>query len=540
MKNRVARAFLSSLLSIAPIVVIVFVLSLTGFAPIGASFTDPTLGGDNYLLLGVGAAVLVVGLALFQVGAANSLVKVGEYMGTSLSKQKNLWIVIIFAFLLGTLITCAEPSILIISNQVQISKWVLIGSIAAGVGVFVVIGILRVVFNKSLNIWFLLFYLIVFLMICILQVNPANHVYLPFIFDAGGVTTGSATVPFILALGAGVAMVRGGENSRDSSFGLVGIASIGPILTMVILILVNPAGFSAYKLPEATTLTIFERFVRALLPNSNFTSLGSIIEVLMALTPILVIFFIYELIYIKLSAKRIGQLMIGFLFSFVGLTLFLSSVSATMSPIGLAVGQKLAGQPDWIIIITAFVIGMVTILCEPAVHVLTTQIEEISDGQIKSRTVLFTLSIGVGIAICLSFIRTLYNFSIIWIIVPGYLISFVLMFLVPDLYTAIAFDSGGTASGPMAVSFVLPMIIGLFSIRGAANPVEGDVVVNGVLSQSERFYSTSFGAIALIAMTPILAIQILGLVTKFKSMYALKLVREQIEDVRNNEIIHFN
>ncbi len=540
MKNRFARAFLSSLLSITPIVVIVFLLSLFGVAPIGTTITDVSLGGDNYLLLGVGAVVLIVGLALFQVGASNSLVKVGEYMGTSLSKQKNLWIVIIFAFLLGTLITCAEPSILIISNQVQINKWILIGSIAAGVGIFVVIGILRVVYNKSLNIWYLLFYLMVFLMICILQVNPANHVYLPFIFDAGGVTTGSATVPFILALGAGVAMVRGRDNSRDSSFGLVGLASIGPILTMVILIMVNPAGFSAYQLPNFANISIIDRFLHSLLPNSSFTSLGALIEVIMALTPILVIFFIYELIYIKLSAKKIGQLMIGFLLSFVGLTFFLTAVGATMSPIGLEVGQKLANQPDWIIIIVAFVIGMVTILCEPAVHVLTTQIEEISDGQIKRKTVLFTLSIGVGIAIGLSFIRTLYNFSIIYIIVPGYLLSFVLMFLVPDLYTAIAFDSGGTASGPMAVSFILPMIIGLFSIRGAANPIEGDVVTDGVLTESLRFYNTSFGAVALIAMTPIIAIQILGLVTKFKSMYALKLVREQIEDVRNNEIIHFN
>ena len=540
MKNRIARAFLSSLLSIAPIVLIVFTLSLTGIAPIGATITDASLGGENYILLGVGAVILVIGLALFQVGAANSLVQVGEYMGVSLSKQKNLWIVIIFAFLLGMLITCAEPSILIISNQVQINKWILIGSIAAGVGIFVVIGILRVVFNKSLNIWYLLFYLIVFLMLCILQVNPANQVYLPFIFDAGGVTTGSATVPFILALGAGVAMVRGGQNSRDSSFGLVGIASIGPILTMVILILVNPAGFSAYKVPETGDITIVQRFLNALLPSKNFSSFGAMIEVLMALSPILIIFFIYEAIYIKLSANKIGRLMIGFLFSFVGLTLFLTSVSATMSPIGLTVGQKLASQPDWLIIVIAFAIGMVTILCEPAVHVLTTQIEQISDGQIKHRTVLFTLSIGVGIAICLSFIRTLYNFSIMYIIIPGYLLSFVLMFIVPDLYTAIAFDSGGTASGPMAVSFVLPMIIGLFSIRGAANPVEGDVVNAGVLTESLRFYNTSFGAVALIAMTPILAIQILGLVTKFKSVYALKLVREQIEDVRNNEIIHFN
>ena len=528
-KNRFLNSLITSALSILPIVVIVIILSLSGLAPIGDTFTQSGLGWQYYVLLLVGAFIMIGGLSLFSLGASKSLIKVGEYMGTSLSKQKNIWIVIIFAFLLGALITCAEPSILIVANQVQINKWILIGSIAVGVGIFVVFGLLRIVYNRSLKLWYLLFYFIVFLFICLLQVDPNNAVYLPFIFDAGGVTTGSATVPFILALGAGVAMVRGGDRSRDSSFGLVGIASIGPILTMVILIMVNPAGFSAYKVPEIVSsenLDIAGNFIRALIPSSG-ASLGSIIEVLMALAPILIIFFIYELIYIKLPKKRIGQLLIGFGFAFVGLTLFLSAVSAAMSPIGLLVGKSLAAQENYVIIIIAFVIGMVTILCEPAVHVLTTQIENISDGQLKKRTVLFTLSIGVGLAIFLSMIRTLYSFSIMYIIVPGYLISLILMFVVPDLYSAIAFDSGGTASGPMAVSFVLPLIIGVYSSRSG-------------LTEDISFYETSFGVVALIAMTPIIAIQLLGLVSRYKTTLALKALREQLTDARNSEIIHFN
>ena len=518
MKSKYLKSFINSTISIVPIVVIVFVLSLTGLA---------TISNDDYVMLAIGAAIMIIGLSLFQIGAQNSLIKVGEYMGASLSKQKKLIVVIVFAFLLGALITCAEPSILIIANQVQINKWILIGSIAGGVGIFVVIGILRIVFKKSLNVWYLVFYMIVFMLICILQVDTKNHAYLPFIFDAGGVTTGSATVPFILALGAGVAMTRGGNRSKDSSFGLVGLASIGPIITMVILILVNPAGFSAYKVPDATSASIGGRLLSSLLPSANFSSLGSIIEVAMALAPILVIFFIYEAIYIKLSFKKVLSLLAGFLVAFIGLTFFLTAVSSTMSPIGLEVGKQLAKEADWLIIVIAFVIGCVTILCEPAVHVLTTQIEDMSDGQLKKITVLITLSIGVGIAICLEVIRTLFNFSIMYYIVPGYLLSLVMMFFVPDLYTAIAFDSGGTASGPMAVSFVLPLIIGLFSVKSGLN-------------ESVEFYESAFGVVALVAMTPILAIQSLGVADKIRTLHALKVVREQVHDARDNEIIHFN
>lgn len=528
MQNRFLKALLTSTMSIIPIIAIIFALSLSNIAPIGNNFRTSELGYDNYILLAVGGVGMILGLTLFQTGAAKGLTKVGEYMGASLSKQKRLFIVILFAFLLGALITCAEPSILIVANQVQINKWVLIGSIAAGVGIFVVVGILRIIFQKSLTLWYLLYYFIVFMLICLLQVNPENHAFLPFIFDAGGITTGSATVPFILALGAGVATVRGGKNSRDSSFGLVGMASIGPILTMTILILVNPSSFSDFQVPSGIEGSIWGRFLTAFIPNNGFSSLGSIIEVLMAFLPILIIFFVYQTIYIKLPANKIAQLLIGFLTSFVGLVLFLTCVSASMSPIGLEVGKSLGEQADWIIILVAFALGLVTILCEPAVHILTTQIETISDGQLKKTTVLVALSIGVGIAICLSMIRTLLNFSIVYVVVPGYALSIVLMFFVPKIYTAIAFDSGGTASGPMAVSFILPLIIGVYSKK------------NGNLTSGVSFYSDCFGVIALIALTPILAIQILGLVYQFKQIRVLNIIKNQIQDSRNDEIIHFN
>ena len=535
MNNKFVKSLISSSFSILPIIAIVFVLSLTNLAPIGNNFvqsTSDSSGYESYIFLGLGAVGMIIGLTLFQTGAAKGLTKVGEYMGASLSKQKQLFIVILFAFLLGALITCAEPSILITAKQIGGNKWVLIGSIAAGVGIFIVVGILRIIKQKSLKVWYAIFYLITFLLVCLLQVDPANHAFLPFIFDAGGITTGSATVPFILALGAGVATVRGGKNSRDSSFGLVGMASVGPIITMVILILCQRNGFSPYKVAEVSEhLQWWERLAdslsKSLLPSADFSSLGSLIEVLMALAPIIIIFFVYEFIYIKLPAQKVWMLLFGFFISFVGLVFFLTSVSAFMSPIGLKVGIALGVQENWIIILIAFALGLVTILCEPAVHVLTTQIEEISDGQLKRGTVLATLSIGVGVAIMLSMIRTLYQFSIMYYIITGYLLALVLMFFVPDIYTAIAFDSGGTASGPMAVSFMLPVIIGVYSNKTG-------------LTEGVEFYQDCFGAVALIALTPILAIEVLGLAYQFKQIAALRIIREEISDSRSAEIIHFN
>ena len=291
MQNRYVKSLLASAMSILPMIAIVFLLS---FIPLNGSPIVP-MEGLNYLALVLGALIMIGGLGLFQVGAATGLAKVGEYMGSSLSKQKNIIIVIIFAFLLGALITCAEPSILIVSGQVNIPTFLLIGVIAAGVGIFVVIGVVRIVFHGSLKVWYLFYYFIVFALLCLISIDKDMAQFLPFIFDAGGITTGSATVPFILALGAGIAIVRGGRKATEDSFGLVGMASIGPILSMVVLLLANRSGFSAY------TFEIFHGFndmsdigwhlLDALIP-TGIDHLGTLVEVLMALIPIIIIFVI--------------------------------------------------------------------------------------------------------------------------------------------------------------------------------------------------------------------------------------------------------
>ena len=521
MKNRHIQAFISSSLSIVPMIAIILILHFTNIASI--SMADNT----HIWLILIGMVVLIVGLALFQIGASSSLSKVGEYMGASLSKQKNIFIVVLFAFTLGLLITCAEPSILIVSKQVTIvpgpaNAFILVGSIALGVGIFVVIGILRIIHHKSLKLWYIFFYGLLFMLICLIAIDPERRKLLPFIFDAGGVTTGSATVPFILALGAGVAMVRGGKGATNDSFGLVGMASIGPVISTALLIMIK-ANIPVYEVSEVVNMPIHMRFIDALIPSAS--GFGSSVEVLIAILPILVIFFIYNFIYIKLPKHKIYKLLIGFLYTYVGLAIFLSATNAAMSPIGALVGRNLSLQSDTVVILVAFAIGLVTIICEPAVHVLTKQIEDISDGRITKTMVLLVLSLGVGVAIALAALRAVFEFSILYIVIPGYAISLALTFACPDIYTAIAFDSGGTASGPMSSSFVLPMIIGIVIQRSGGS--------------GENVYEYGFGVVALIAMTPIIAIQTLGIIQKIKSDKAFAVMRKHVYSIEDAQIINF-
>ena len=530
MKNRYFSAFISSATSIGPIILITIALAIA-FHFIGGP-TILQFQTMDYVLLAIGSVIMIIGLSLFQIGASSSLGKVGEYMGSSLSKQSSLFIVILFSLVLGTLITCAEPSILIVSKQVNVPSFVLIGGIAFGVGIFVVIGVLRIIFHGSLKVWYLLFYFITFLLIIFVTINPDadKKAFLPFIFDSGGVTTGSATVPFILALGAGVATVRGGRNATNDSFGLVGMASIGPIITMTILILVSKNSTTMSTYETIGNPNIFQLFLNKLIPSGS-GSLGSSIEVAIALSPILVIFFIYELIFIKLPRNEILKLLVGFVYSYIGLTMFLCATSAVMTPVGYSVGTNLGQFPSWLFVVIAFAIGMVTILCEPAVHVLTTQMESISDGRVTKNQVLITLSIGVGVAIGLAALRAVTHLNILYIVVPGYGLALVSMFFCPDIYTAMAFDSGGTASGPMSSSYVLPMIVGATTAM-APDGLSSEELGNLV-------YSDAFGVVALIALTPVLAIQMLGVIEKSKELYMRYVTRKHLLAANDSQIIHF-
>ena len=525
-KNTYVKSIVTASISIAPIIILCVVLSLIPLNGGKLVF----LNAIDYIFLGIGGLALIFGLALFSVGCSSGLTRIGEYMGSSLSRQRNIIIVILFAFLLGTLITLAEPSILIIAGGVSEQfKWAMLIGIAVGVGLFVVLGVIRIIVHGSLKVWYLFLYLIVFMLISLIKGGK----YLPFIFDAGGITTGSATVPFILSLGLGIATVRSGKDAHKDSFGLVGVASIGPILTMTIIILINEiagqAGLGDYDTTayngitesETTWMSVLNSIRGTVLPQGS--KMGTLIEVLVAMLPIIAIFLVYELIYIKLPLSKILSMIVGFAISYAGLVLFLTAVGSCLSPLGRRIGICIASLDNSALIVFAFILGMVTILCEPAVHVLTKQIEEVSSGTIKRSTILIALALGVGLAVGLSMTRALYNFSVMYYIIPGYLMSIALMFTSSDLFTAIAFDSGGTASGPVAVSFVLPLTVGVFIMK---HP-EGNV------------YEYAFGLVALIALTPILAIQLLGAFQKIKEYISIRRMRLQPFDENDAQIIHF-
>lgn len=523
--NRFFRTLLESSLSIVPIVLIVLVLSI----PFGDKQLIP-LRGSDYLLIVLGAFVLIFGLATFSLGASRGLSKVGEHLGASLSKQSNLFIVVVVAFVLGALITCAEPSIMILSTQTPLPGWMLIMFISIGVGLFVAIGVIRVIKQSKLNIWLLCLYGLVFAL-CILI--DRNGQLMPLVWDAGGATTGSATVPFLLSLGAGVAAVRGGKNATENSFGLVAISSVGPLLSMALLaIIVSLNGgqntiYASSIVDLHAEVNIAQRFINEILPvfdaSGAIVNYGTILEVALALIPIMLVFFIYQSIFIKLPAKEIGRILFGFLYSFIGLVIFLTGVKAAMMPLGDFVGQSIGNLDAVLIILIVFFFGLVTIVCEPATHVLTKQIEEVSSGAISKKSVLIALSLGVGTAIALAALRSYFNIDIVYFIVPGYLLALALTFICPPLYTAIAFDSGGVASGPMTVSFILPMIIGM-TLK--VDP-KADVMAR------------SFGVIAFVAMTPLICLQILGIYYNLKKQIALKKYKQSILLHSDNEIVRF-
>jgi hypothetical protein len=517
--NLILRLLSESFLSIAPLIGVVLILSWSGLAPL-------SLNGS--LLLLASGLFLIIGLTVFSLGSDRSIVKVGKYIGSSLSKEKNLGLVFLVAFILGALVTCAEPSIMALSEQTPIPGWVLVLFISIGVGLFIGLGIFRVIFHRNIRIWLLGFYGLIFALVAL--VDLANGQFIPLIFDAGGATTGTATVPFILALGAAVAAVRGGSNAKDDSFGLIGIASIGPLLALIILFIFSRGSGQSYHVSpvDIDNLNIGQALGLAFLPevqNGQLVNYGSMMEVALALIPIIVIFYIYQAFKIHLPQTELRRVGLGFLLAFLGLSVFMAAVEAGMMPLGKYVGSKLGQNEDWVIILVCFALGMVTVLCEPSDHVLTAQIESISDGSIHKFSVLLTLSIGVGIAIGLCAIRSIYNFSILYYLVPGYIIALALSFFCPTLYVAMAFDSGGVASGPITTSFILPLIIGVTLAK------------NG--NDTSEVMGRAFGVIGMVALIPIIAVQVMGIIEERKKAKRLAQISHHVFDPDDSEIIHF-
>ncbi|MBO7187567.1 MAG: DUF1538 domain-containing protein [Clostridia bacterium] len=504
MKKLLLEKIKEALFSVLPITLIVIALNFT-------PLLDLSL--PEVLIFSISAIFLILGIGFFTLGADFAMTPMGEYVGSGLTKSKNLKLLLIVCFLLGVLITVAEPDLTVLANQVG-SKLIII-FVGLGVGVFLILSILKIIFKKDLSSILVYFYMFLFaLALIIISVNPSKTNLLPLSFDSGGVTTGPITVPFIMALGVGVASTIGGKNAGENSFGLVAMCSIGPILAVLLLSIINGGGISSPNISDYY-------FSSDILSAIGKTLLITTKDVSIALGLLVAFFLIINFIFLKLPKKKLIQIAIGTFFTYIGLIVFLTAVHVGFMPVGFKMGTELANFSPIAVTIIAFVLGLVVVLAEPAVHVLNKQVEEITNGTVSKKSMMIALSVGVGLSICLSIIRIIFGFSIMYYIVPGYLISLGLSFFVPKIYTAIAFDSGGVASGPLTSTFILPFAIGACVATG------GNIL------------SDAFGIVAMVAMTPLITIQTLGFTAISKKIVSEKLAMKRILDDDDDQIIRF-
>ena len=496
-----------SLFSVLPVVVIVLIFALT---PV----TDFTT--KEIVAFVVSSIGLILGIALFNVGADMAMTPMGEHVGAGLTKSKKLPLLLGVGFVMGLLITVAEPDLSVLAEQVKavMNNVVLIATVGVGVGLFLVIAIAKIVFRKDLSSLLIFFYMLLFAL-CAIMMEKGKGIFVPLAFDSGGVTTGPITVPFIMALGVGVALNTGGRNAKENSFGLVALCSIGPMLAVMALSIAAKGDLS-YTLPDYS--------IDANLGANFAPALGAVaLEVLVALGLIVLFFVVLQFTVLKLPKQKLAQIGVGIVYTYVGLVVFLTSVKVGFMPIGFKLGVEIASFSKPLLIVFAFVIGFVVVLAEPAVHVLNKQVETITNGAVSKRSMLLALSIGVGISIGLSVIRIIYGFSLLYYLIPGYILSLGLSFFVPKIYTAIAFDSGGVASGPLTSSFILPLAIGACS----------------VLAAESEIMNLAFGIVAMVAMTPLITIQLLGFRAVTASRVKEKIVMRRILDADDEQVIDF-
>ena len=497
-----------ALVSVLPVTLIVVLLNFTPLVDFGSK---------EIVVFIISAVLLIIGIGLFNLGADIAMTPMGEHVGSGLTKSKNIILLVSVCFMLGLLITIAEPDLSVLAHQVEqvMNSTLLIVSVGLGVGIFLVIGILKIVFKRQLASLLMFFYMLLFALTTFVIIN-GNQQLLALAFDSGGVTTGPITVPFIMALGVGIASTVGGKRANENSFGLIALCSVGPILA-VMLLGIFAKGDLSYEVPNyAIADNVFLEFLSTLWKVTK--------EVTLALGLVLIFFFIINFIFLKLPKKKLIQIIIGALFTYAGLIIFLTSVNIGFMPIGYKMGNQLATNNSVLLAIGGFILGLVVVLAEPAVHVLNKQVEEITDGAVTKKSMLIALSIGVGISICLSMIRIIFDFSIMYYLIPGYFIALGLSFFVPRMYTAIAFDSGGVASGPLTSTFILPFAIGACMAFDATG---------------SRVLSDGFGIVAMVAMTPLITIQLLGFRAIVARRVKEKIAMRRILTEDDNQIIEF-
>lgn len=470
-----------ALQAVLPIMALVLVLCFS-VAPISPSIL---------LCFLMGGVMLIAGMMFFTLGAELSMTPMGERVGAAMTARRKVWLILTLGFVLGVLITVSEPDLQVLANQVPaVPNMTLILSVAAGVGLFLAVALLRMLLGISLR-WLLLgCYVVVFGLAAFVPDS-----FLAVAFDSGGVTTGPMTVPFIMALGIGVSAIRSDRHAAEDSFGLVALCSVGPILAVMALgMIFIPQGstYAAPAMPEiADSVELWTLFSRGLPTYLE--------EIAVSLLPIVLVFGLFQLVMLRLKKRALVRILIGLVYTYIGLVLFLTGVNVGFMPAGHYLGQVLAaGGASWIIVPIGMVMGFFIVKAEPAVYVLNKQVEEMTDGAISAGVMGTALSVGVAASVGIAMVRVLTGVSILWFLIPGYAIALAVSFFVPKLYTAIAFDSGGVASGPMTAAFLLPLA------QGACVSVGGNLVTD------------AFGVVAMVAMTPLITIQILGLISVWK------------------------
>lgn len=498
-----------ALVSVLPIALIVIIISFTPLVKLNTT---------EIVAFVVSAFFLILGIGLFNLGSDLAMTPMGEHMGSGLVKSKKLTVLIIVSFVMGVLITIAEPDLSVLAEQVKtvINPTVLIFTVGLGVGLFLIIALFKILFKKDLSLILMFFYMLLFAL-CAVMIDSGKSNFLALAFDSGGVTTGPITVPFIMALGVGIAHTVGGRNANENSFGLISLCSIGPMIAIAVLAL-SSQGEMVYELADYSVQANINNFGHILLEHS--------LDTLKALGLIVAFFLILQFFILKLPTKKLLQIGIGIIYTFLGLTIFFVAVSIGFMPIGFKIGEQIANFNPVVLVVIGVVLGMVVVLAEPAIHVLNKQVEEVTGGGVKKIEMLIALSLAVGVSIGLSLIRIIFKFSILYYLIPGYAISLGLAFFVPKLYTAIAFDSGGVASGPLTSSFILPLAIGAC------------VAINGGDTQS--ILTDAFGVVAMVAMTPLITIQTLGFKSIMSQKVRNKIAMKRILAADDEQIIYFD
>lgn len=517
-------------LSIVPIVLVVILLNYI-FPDINLE-SNQSLFGPVLTSLLISTIPLILGTALFSIGIEKSVAKIGEVVGKTLTKRKSIIMLLIVGVLMGFLVTIAEPDLSVLAARISENgtSMPLILVASFGVGLFLMVAILRVLLNKSLKVIVAVGYGLVFTLGLF-----ADKSFFSIVFDAGGVTTGVVTTPFILALSMGVAHIIGGKNAEDASFGYSGLCTLGTVLAVMLFsIVLNQTGGirSIQTALENKFLPNGSNLDSTMVPLNAFSEmpklylynfLNSLKDVALSVLPILAFFLLFN-IYVKIKGREFASIMVGFGYTFIGLVLFFLGAESGFIPVGASLGKNLASANILIVILIVAILGFISMMAEPSVKILANNVSEVSRGVISKRTILIALGIASAIALLLNTVRINYNIEFIYFIIPLYIVAIALAFISPEIYVGISIDAAGVATGTMASCFFLPMFISYAVGRG--NTGGSEIMGNG------------FGIIGLMAVMPIIVVEIVGCISVVKSRLAYNKALAQVIEVDDSQVIH--